>query len=403
MFLQGVCSPFFRRLSEGLRAAGHTVRKINFNGGDALSWSGGNACSYRGRLEDLPAFYAAQVREHGITDVVLFGDQRPVHRALTAQADELGVRTHVFEEGYFRPHWVTLERGGVNGHSALPRDPAWYLETAKRLPHVPHGHPLPAPFRVRAWHDVVYHLGSSVNPLLYRHYRTHSPVNAVSEYYHYVRRGMKLPWHARRDREVVDRLHARRTRYFLLPLQLGSDAQIRQHSPFESMLHVLDHVLASFAEFAPSGVALVIKNHPLDPGLNDYGRHVREACRMFGLQDRVFYLETGNTPELLRRARGVVTVNSTVGGSALLHRCPTKTLGSAIYDLPGLTFQGPLEAFWRNPLRPNNKLFRAFRDVVIHATQIDGGFYTQAGIERAVRNAIGPLTAERSPLEELMG
>ncbi|MEI2415960.1 capsular biosynthesis protein [Orrella sp. JC864] len=400
LFLQGVCSPFFRCLGAGLREHGHEVCKINFNGGDALAWRGGGATSYRGRIEDLPAFYAHYVQQHAISDVVLFGDQRPVHRAMTAQARALGVRVHVYEEGYFRPHWITLERDGVNAHSGLPRDPRWYLETARRLPHVPHGNPLSQPFRVRAWHDVLYHLGSAVNPLLYPHYRTHA-VHAVTEYWHYIKRGLQLPGHARRDREQVARLFASRTPYFLLPLQLGSDAQIRQHSRFESMLQVLDHVLVSFAQAAPGRYTLVIKNHPLDPGLNDYAAHVREACRLYGLQGRVLYLETGNTPDLLKHARGVVTVNSTVGASALLHRRATKTLGAAIYDMPGLTFQGPLDAFWHNPGRPNNKLFRAFRDVVIHGTQVDGGFYTRAGIERAVRNSIKPLTDTLSPLQAL--
>jgi capsular polysaccharide export protein len=30
-----------------------------------------------------------------------------------------GLTIHVFEEGYLRPHWVTYERGGSNGHSRL--------------------------------------------------------------------------------------------------------------------------------------------------------------------------------------------------------------------------------------------------------------------------------------------
>jgi len=29
------------------------------------------------------------------------------------------VQQAVFEEGYLRPHWVTYERGGANGHSRL--------------------------------------------------------------------------------------------------------------------------------------------------------------------------------------------------------------------------------------------------------------------------------------------
>jgi len=39
---------------------------------------------------------------------------------------------------------------------------------------------------------------------------------------------------------------------------------------------------------------------------------------------------------------------------------------------------------------------------VIQATQINGGLYSRPGIELALQNAVGPLTADRSPLEELL-
>ena len=50
--------------------------------------------------------------------------------------------------------------------------------------------------------------------------------------------------------------------------------------------------------------------------------------------------------KLLDGARGVVTVNSTVGLWALRAGRPVITLGDAIYDIDGLTFRGGLDAFW---------------------------------------------------------
>ena len=57
--------------------------------------------------------------EHGITDLVLYGDTRPIHAMAIARAKAAGVTVHVFEEGYLRPWWVTYERGGANGHSPV--------------------------------------------------------------------------------------------------------------------------------------------------------------------------------------------------------------------------------------------------------------------------------------------
>ena len=106
--------------------------------------------------------------------------------------------------------------------------------------------------------------------------------------------------------------------------------------------------------------------------------------------------------ELARHARGVVTVNSTVGIVALELGRPTATLSDPIYNLPGLTWQGGLDAFWTNGQSPDAQLYSCFRRVVMRATQVNGGFYCNQGIALAVQNSCPFLTAERSPLEELL-
>ena len=55
-------------------------------------------------------------------------------------------------------------------------------------------------------------------------------------------------------------------RYFLFPLQLSGDYQIRSHSPFLSMTMALEYVLTSFARHAPPDAILLVKEHPLDVG-----------------------------------------------------------------------------------------------------------------------------------------
>ena len=102
-------------------------------------------------------------------------------------------------------------------------------------------------------------------------------------------------------------------------------------------------------------------------------------------------------------ARGTVTVNSTVGALSLGLDCATIALSDPIYNLPGLTFQGGLDDFWRERPLPDAELFRRFRNTVIHTTQVNGGFYSRSGIALAVENCRRMLEPERSPLEELLG
>jgi len=404
LFLQGVCSPFYPRLGQRLAAEGNRVVKVQFNGGDTLYWQrdSGPVHHFRGPLSELAGVVESLWERHAITDQIVFGDRRPVHRPAIEGGPAKGIRTHVFEEGYFRPFWITLEREGVNGHSLLPRDPEWFLETGRRLPELPAPDRFKSAFRVRATHDVLYHLGGIANPLAYPHYRNHAPITAPVEYAGYLKRFTQLRFWKPRDEQRIRALVDGKRPFFLLPLQLNTDAQIRDHSPFDDMQEVMDRVMGSFAEFAPADALLCIKNHPLDMGLVNYARIIRELERFYGLEGRIVYLESGNLNTLLKRAAGTVTVNSTVGIVSLEHRCPTLALSDPIYNMAGLTFQESLDEFWHRPPPPDDELFRSFHDTVMHATQVNGGFYCRRGIDLAVENAARVLTAEHSPLEALL-
>ncbi|MCX7627984.1 MAG: capsular biosynthesis protein [Methylophilaceae bacterium] len=402
LFLQGPATPFFHRLAQRLRAAGHAVHRVHFCAGDVLYGGLNGARCFRAPLSALVPFLDELYRRHGITDQIVFGDRRPVHRPALAHGEACGVRSHVFEEGYFRPYWVTLEREGVNGHSLLPRDPDWFWEVGGRLAEPTPPVAFDSPFYKRAVHDVAYHVAGMFNPLLFPRYRTHAGVTAPVEYAGYVKRFAWLRLFGARERKRALAIAQSGRPYYVLPLQLNTDAQIRDHSRFAHMGEVIEYVMESFARHAPTDAMLVIKNHPLDQGLMPYAQIIRACARRLDVRERVEYLEDGDLVALFARARGVVTVNSTAGILALQQGIPTYTLSDPIYNLPGLTGQMPLDAFWREATPPNQELFTRFRRCVIHTTQINGGFYCARGIALAVEHAVQVLTAEQSPLEKLL-
>ena len=103
LFLQGPHGPFFAQLARQLSAAGHKVLRAGFNAGDRAFWS--DPASYvaiKNPIEAWPARFDALVAEHGVTDIVLYGDTRPVHALAKEQAYAAGICVHVFEEGYLR-------------------------------------------------------------------------------------------------------------------------------------------------------------------------------------------------------------------------------------------------------------------------------------------------------------
>ena len=103
-----------------LRKTGDEVWRVGFNAGDRAFWFGAAGyISYRDTTENWPAYFTDLINTHSITDIVLYGDTRPIHAQAVELAKAAGLRVHVFEEGYMRPYWVSYERGGTNGNSRL--------------------------------------------------------------------------------------------------------------------------------------------------------------------------------------------------------------------------------------------------------------------------------------------
>lgn len=400
LFLQGQISRFFAELGTALRQRGHAVHRINFNGGDRRFWPLPGAVDFRGRPEEWPAFLAERLEHWRISDLVLFGDCRPLHRAAIAQARLRGMRVQVFEEGYLRPDYITLEEGGVNGHSSLPRDAEAYRRAATLLPEPEPAQPIPASFRRRAIDDIHYNLSTSLGAGGYPHYRTHRPWHPLHEYLVGARRlPLKLAT-AGRTRAAVQALigGGGAAPYYLFPLQLAADSQIRHHAPPGGLPALVRRVIASFAENAPTMQRLVITEHPLDYGPLDVADLVAALAAEHRVRERLLFLRGGSPPELIAAARGLLTVNSTIGITALDAGVPVLALGRAIYNLPGLCDQGGLDAYWHSPAAPERALFEAFRKVVAARTQVNGGFFSPAGIALAVTGSLQRLEASaRAP------
>jgi len=394
--------PLFRRIGQALRRDGYGVYKVNFNGGDRLFWRLPNGIDYKGSLDEWPAALEQLIGDHGITDVVLFGDCRPMHMSAVAVCRDLHIPVHVFEEGYIRPDWVTLELGGVNGHSTLPRDPEWYRREADALPPAPEHHPVPSSFRRRALEGVGYNLADVLTRWHYPYWENHRPWHPLVEGLGWFRKLRRRKAAAARSQRLVERLSKRDAPYMLFPLQLDSDAQIRLHSSFAGVADALRMVMASFAAHAPPKLRLVVKEHPLDNGVRDWWHETASLAALYGIADRVDYLESGDIVPVARQAEGVVTINSTSGTLALALGVPVIALGHAVYDIEGITFQGTLDEFWPNPGRPDVGTFAAFCRVLVDRCLVPGGFFSEAALAKVTEGVIARLEAA-SPLKPAQG
>jgi capsule polysaccharide modification protein KpsS len=375
LLLQGPPGPFFHRLAGELTDGGVHVDKINFHGGDELYYPD-HSVAYRGTADEWPDFCRQFLTEQGIDALMLFGDCRPIHKAAIQQARALGVAVWVFEEGYLRPDYVTLERDGVNGYSRMPRDPGFYLQQAAELPEPPPPGPVGQSFYHHAYYVSRYALALARGQQRFPGYHHHRSFDPWAQATGWLRGGVKKPVHARRDRALLPMLTGPwASRYFLVPLQVHADYQILEHSDFGSVDEMIHRVVRSFAAHAPRDTLLVLKHHPMDRGNRDYGDALRALARELDLEQRLVSVHDLHLPTLLKHARGAVTVNSTVGLSAIHHGVPVTVLGDAVYDLAGLTAQLPLERFWTEQPAPDRATYQAFTKYLRWTNQHNGNFY----------------------------
>jgi capsular polysaccharide export protein len=186
-------------------------------------------------------------------------------------------------------------------------------------------------------------------------------------------------------------------RWFLVPLQVHNDSQVLHHAAAGGVAGFIAGTIASFARHAPHDCLLVIKHHPMDRGYRDYRAMVADEAARQGCAGRVLCLHDQPTLLLLQHCRGVVTINSTVGISALAQGRATKTMGAAFYDMPGLTYQGPLHRFWHEArlAAPDARLWRHFHALILADAQINGSFYRRVapGSATGLAQALPPLPA----------
>lgn len=387
LFLQGHPGPFFNLFGRALRAQGCRVSRICFNGGDVFDWRQRGAHWYRGTLDDWPAWLKRYLSGSNITDIILFGDCRPVHIVARALAAELNIPVHVFEEGYLRPDYATLERDGVNGYSTLPRT----LEALRDVDTAPLPAPEPvhAEFGRRARGTICYAAASIGLRPLFPHFKSHRLHSFLAE-----AKGWTLRW-LRRACETKDSGAALKAltgkRFFLFPLQLDGDSQLHIHAPFASMTDALVQVLQSFAHAADADTHLLIKMHPLDPDLFGWRNQVTAMIAAHGLSGRAVFIERGDLPPLLESAAGVVTVNSTIGPLAMAVGTPVFVLGTAIYHIDGLTAAGSLDAFWAAPTPVDPGAFALFTRVLTQHALVNGGFHSRDGLRLLIQGSLKKL------------
>lgn len=404
LFLQGPHGPFFHKLGKLLRRAGASVWRVGFNAGDRAFWRDRQSyIPYRGTPENWSEALGTLLAEKAVTDIVLYGDTRPIHAEAIALARQAGLTIHVFEEGYLRPYWVTYERGGVNGHSRLMEMSVPTMREA--LENSDLDQPLPpaswGDMRQHVFYGALYHGCVLFFNRGYRNFRPHRALGVAQEFRLYLKRLVLMPTQAIDRRIATWRIRHGGFPYHLALLQLEHDSSFQMHSPFGTMRAFLETVVDGFARGAPPHHHLVVKAHPLEDGRVPIRRDLRQLARQFGVADRVHYVRGGKLAQLLDEARGAVTVNSTAAQQVLWRGIPLKTFGAAVYAKPEFVSTKPIRDFFAGAERPDQRAYKDYRRYLLETSQVPGGFYSSTGRRQLLRQTIDMMLAAEDPYDAL--
>lgn len=400
LFLQGPHGPFYRQLGKLLAASGADIWRVGFNAGDQAFWPDRKTyLPYRGAQPGWPAFFRQTLDEKSITDIVVYGDTRPIHAEAIRIARDRGLRVHVFEEGYLRPYWITYERHGSNGNSPLMDMP---LEHIRHRMHGLDSPPAPPPakwgdMRQHIFYGALYHWFVLFLNARYPNYKPHRALSLLREFRLHLRRLLLIPALAIQRSVNSGRVARGGYPYHVVLMQLEHDSAFQDHSPYATSVDFLTEVLSSFAAAAPAHHHLIIKAHPLDDGRAPIRPTLRRLMRQLNIRGRVHYIPGGKLAPLLNESRSAITVNSTAGQQALWRGLPLKALGRTIYDKPGLVSDQSLTDFFSDPQPPDQSAYHDFRRFLLATSQVQGGFYSYGGRKQALRRLADLMLSQDNP------
>ena len=205
LFLQGPMGNFFKKLDNLFKKNGANTYKIGFNAGDSFFSNHFNYTPYRGTRKDYSTFITNYLKENKIDKIFLFGDCRFYQSISIEVAKSLDIEVFVFEEGYIRPNYITMEKYGVNDYSHISRKADFYKDIKVSV--------IKTPKQVNnnqtkmVISSGIYYLVSNIFHFRYPHYIHHRDFSAIKEFFYGIRsfvRKFIYPFYERKYLNIIE-------------------------------------------------------------------------------------------------------------------------------------------------------------------------------------------------------
>ncbi len=375
LFLMGPIGTFFARLSNFLEKNNVKTYKVLFPLHE-FGFPKSRIIKYSDNIQFFKDFLREIIIKHKIKHIFMYGNVVIPHRQALDLVTDLNkkgenIKTHIFELGYMRPNFITLEESGVNYTSRFLLDKDFY---SKKAPYK--NYPIPKKHKLRIrklWKAITFinHCFKKYQIVEFDHKLQPKP-----SYLWFQIKGFLLKFYFRLREYNLKKKCLEKNPFFIAILQVSSDSQITKGSKIKDNKKFIHKVIKDFARAKLKNVNLVFKHHPRDTGYNNYYKEIKQFAKEFGVARNVFYIHDYFLSNIFvnPRCKGTVLINSTVGYQSLYHSIPVKALGVAPYNIDGLANQTSLTSFFKKPKKVDKLLFNKFYKYILENSQINGNF-----------------------------
>jgi capsular polysaccharide export protein len=373
LIVQGDWEAGMSLLALDLKDVGHKVGKVVFCVPDlCYKLRGIQTHVFRKPIVDFEDWITDLITEEQYDTVFLYNYYRPYNQIAGKIAKEKNLGCYVFELGLIRPNCVTVFNVHCEPLTSIAKE--WEKLLVNGKP--PMSENVPKVLQrvssyVKLFSFSFNFILSRITSPLFPNFVDQKEMNLCYE----IKHGIFFLWRyitRSIDRELDQEFSGNLAgKYYVVPLQVHSDAQIINNSNYDSIEQFISEVVTSFEKYAPPGTKLVFKHHPMDRGYKDYSDLLVSLNEKLG-GNRIIYVDRVGLPNLLSHASGLVNINSSVGISALVHHLPVIALGKAVYDLPELSYQGDLDSFWQCAERPSPMKVEWFINLLLITNQSRG-------------------------------
>lgn len=251
-------------------------------------------------------------------------------RALYFFCKKNNIKYFILEQGYFRPFTLAFDPKGVNADASIIKEKNFYenieidYEKMKNLLN-PEYAILKKDKKLLEKEAKKYRIYKLLDKL-----KLENNLELIDEsILTYISNKVKIARNKKVKLEIGEKL---KEDFIFIPFQVETDSQIILNSPKIKTMRELFEIVSKAVERYNSNnkkdIKAIFKTHPMDPRLN-----IKDILNLNKKYKNSFLITTGDTKEIIKKSKAVITINSTVGIEALCEYKPVITLGDAFYNI----------------------------------------------------------------------